>query len=93
MNKFYVLMFLSGFIYCSDDNGKLPSDFKFKDPVEYKEEVEEKRSSFMSQWKEYTEKIKDADVEVHIKSDIEVDIKSRIDEKGDIHITISEKSN
>lgn len=33
--------------------GKLPSDFSFKKPEEYTEDVLQKRSSFMKQWREY----------------------------------------
>lgn len=63
MNKFYILFFLSSTLYCSSESGKLPSDFKFKEPKEYVEEVSEKRSSFMSQWKEYEESKVEKEVE------------------------------
>ncbi len=55
MNKLYIGMVLSFGLYASEENrgGKLPSDFKFRDVEEYKEDVEYKRISFMSQWREY----------------------------------------
>ena len=85
MNKLFVLLFMTASLCASEKDGKLPEDFKFKAANE------ERRTSFMSQWKEYNEKVEGAEIEVHIKSEVAVDIESKTDEKGEIHITISEK--
>ena len=93
MNKFYALFLLSSVVYCSQESGKLPEDFKFRDTKEYTEEVSEKRSSFMSQWREYVEKVEGTNVNVTVTSSEELEIKTSTDKKGDVHITVSQKNN